>query len=119
LPLSTLPLSTGVPILPMQSAQITGWRLSLVYKIDRFVISNAGTVGGSADWIVKDIKINDVSQFVKSGDVRGDVFATNAKIDKFVWLTPLLALDAVVVVVVTYNGLNERGCPFFGALLCR
>ena len=110
-----LPMSTGVPILPTQSAQITGRPQTLVYKIGRFVISNAGTAGGAADWIVNDIKIGNVSQFVQSGDVPGDMFATNA-IDTFVRFAPAqTAMD--VVVVVTYIGLNESGCPFFGAMV--
>jgi hypothetical protein len=110
-----LPMSTSVPILPTQSAQITGRPQCLVFKIGRFVISNAGTAGGSADWIVNDIKIGNVSQFVQSGDVPGDMFATNA-IDTFVRFAPAqTAMD--VVVVVTYIGLNESGCPFFGAMV--
>jgi hypothetical protein len=108
-----LPMSTGVPILPTQSAQITGRPQTLVYKIGRFVISNAGTAGGAADWIVNDFKIGNRSQFVQSGDVPGDLFATNA-IDTFVrFESAQTAMD--VVVVVTYIGLNESGCPFFGA----
>ena len=110
-----LPMSTGVPILPTQSAQITGRPQVLVFKIGRFVISNAGTAGGSADWIVNDIKIGNRSQFVQSGDVPGDLFATNA-IDTFVrFEAAQTAMD--VVVVVTYIGLNESGCPFFGAMV--
>jgi len=110
-----LPMSTGVPILPTQSAQITGRPQTLVFKIGRFVISNAGTAGGSADWIVNDIKIGNRSQFVQSGDVPGDLFATNA-IDTFVrFESAQTAMD--VVVVVTYIGLNESGCPFFGAMV--
>ena len=42
-------MSTGVAILPTQSAQITGRPQTLVFKIGRFVISNAGTAGGAAD----------------------------------------------------------------------
>ena len=110
-----LPMSTGVPILPTQSAQITGRPQVLVFKIGRFVISNAGTAGGSADWIVNDIKIGNRSQFVQSGDVPGDLFAVNA-IDTFVrFESAQTAMD--VVVVVTYIGLNESGCPFFGAMV--
>jgi len=110
-----LPMSTGVPILPTQSAQITGRPQVLVFKIGRFVISNAGTAGGAADWIVNDIKIGNRSQFVQSGDVPGDLFATNA-IDTFVrFESAQTAMD--VVVVVTYIGLNESGCPFFGAMV--
>src|SRR5512143_1505735 len=110
-----LPMSTGVPILPTQSAQITGRPQTLVFKIGRFVISNAGTAGGAADWIVNDIKIGNRSQFVQSGDVPGDLFATNA-IDTFVRFDAAqTAMD--VVVVTTYIGLNESGCPFFSAML--
>jgi hypothetical protein len=110
-----LPMSTGVPILPTQSAQITGRPQTLVFKIGRFVISNAGTAGGAADWIVNDIKIGNRSQFVQSGDVPGDLFATNA-IDTFVrFESAQTAMD--VVVVVTYIGLNESGAPFFGAMV--
>jgi len=110
-----LPMSTGVPILPTQSAQITGRPQTLVFKIGRFVISNAGTAGGAADWIVNDIKIGNRSQFVQSGDVPGDLFATNA-IDTVVrFESAQTAMD--VVVVVTYIGLNESGCPFFGAMV--
>jgi hypothetical protein len=108
-------MSTGVPILPTQSAQITGRPQTLVFKIGRFMISNAGTAGGAADWICNDIKIGNVSQFVQSGDVPGDLFSNNA-IDTFVRFDPAqTAMD--VVVVVTYIGLNESGCPFFGAMV--
>ena len=110
-----LPMSTGVPILPTQSAQITGRPQALVFKIGRFLISNAGTAGGAADWIVNDIKIGNRSQFVQSGDVPGDLFAVNA-IDTFVRFDAAqTAMD--VVVVVTYIGLNESGAPFFGAMV--
>ena len=110
-----LPMSTGVPILPTQSAQITGRPQTLVFKIGRFLISNAGTAGGAADWIVNDIKVGNRSQFVQSGDVPGDLFATNA-IDTFVrFEAAQTAMD--VVVVVTYIGLNESGAPFFGAMV--
>jgi hypothetical protein len=124
--LDILPMSTGVPILPRQSAQITWHRRitdrpqTRIYKIGCFVISSAGTAGGSADWIVNDIKINGASQFVQYGDVSGVVFATNTtnEIDKFVRFAPVQVGDSVVVVVVvTYIGLNEMGCPFFGSMV--
>ena len=110
-----LPMSTGVPILPTQSAQITGRPQVLVFKCGAFVISNGGTSGGAADWIVNDIKIGNRSQFVQSGDVPGDMFATNA-VNTFVrFESAQTAMD--IVVVVTYIGLNDSGCPFFGAML--
>src|SRR5882762_1049784 len=117
-----LPISTGVPILPTQSAQIA-WHIRIpdrpqtwIYKIERFVISNAGTAGGSADWIVNDIKISDVSQFVQPGDVSGAVFctanATNALNEIDMQFKAVQITMDTVVVVVTYIGPNERGCPF-------
>ena len=61
---------------------------------------------------MNDIKIGNRSQFSQSGDVPGDMFATNA-IDAFVsFETAQTAMD--VVMVVTYIGLNESGVPFFG-----
>jgi hypothetical protein len=110
-----LPMSTGVPILPTQSAQITGRPQAPAWRCERFVISNAGTAGGAADWIVNDIKIGNRSQFVQSGDVPGDMFATNA-IDTFVsFETAQTAMD--VVVVVTYIGQNESGVPFYASMV--
>lgn len=110
-----LPMSTGVPILPTQSAQITGRPQAMVFRVERFIISNAGTSGGAADWIVNDIKIGNQSQFVQSGDVPGDMFATNT-IDAFVsFRTAQTAMD--VVVVCTYIGMNESGVPFYASML--
>jgi len=110
-----LPMSTGVPILPTQSAQITGRPQAPAWRCERFVISNAGTAGGAADWIVNDIKIGNRSQFVQSGDVPGDMFATNA-IDTYVsFETAQTAMD--VVVVVTYIGMNESGVPFYASMV--
>jgi hypothetical protein len=120
-----LPLSTGVPILPTQSAQIV-WHNRIpdcpqtrILKIERFVISNAGTAGGAADWIVNDIKINHVSQFVQPGDVSGSVFATNAPNapNEIVRFEPVRITRHAAAVMITYIGRNERGCPFFGALV--
>ena len=110
-----LPMSTGCPILPTQSAQITARSQMGAFRPERIFISAAGTSGGAADWVVNDCKIGNRSQFAQSGDVPGDMFATNA-IDGFVsFETVQTAMD--VVLVVTYIGLNESGCPFFGAMV--
>ena len=113
--LAILPMSTGVPILPTQSAQITGRPQRRGFRPERLFISNVGTEGGAADWIVNDIKIGNRSQFIQSGDVPGDTFASNAN-------DALMAFDAApqgddVVLVVTYIGLNEKGCPFFASFI--
>jgi hypothetical protein len=110
-----LPMSTGVPILPTQQAQITGRPQAVAYCVTRFIIGNGGTAGGAADWIVNDLKIGNQSQFVQSGDVPGDSFAVNA-IDAFVsFQTAQTAMD--VVVVITYIGMNESGVPFYSTML--
>ena len=110
-----LPMSTGVAILPTQSAQITARPQRVAFRPERVFISAAGTSGGAADWVVNDIKIGNRSQFSQSGDVPGDMFATNA-IDGFVsFETAQTAMD--VVMVVTYIGLNESGVPFFASIV--
>ncbi len=110
-----LPMSTGVAILPTQSAQITARPQRVAFRPERVFISSAGTTGGAADWIVNDIKIGNRSQFSQSGDIPGDMFATNA-IDGFVsFETAQTAMD--VVMVVTYIGSNESGVPFYASIV--
>jgi len=110
-----LPMSTGVAILPSQSAQITARPQRVAFRPERVFVSNAGTSGGAADWIVNDIKIGNRSQFSQSGDIPGDMFATNA-IDGFVsFETAQTAMD--VVMVVTYIGTNESGAPFYASIV--
>jgi len=110
-----LPMSTGVAILPTQSAQITARPQRVAFRPERVFISAAGTSGGAADWIVNDIKIGNRSQFSQSGDIPGDMFATNA-IDGFVsFETAQTAMD--VVMVVTYIGTNESGTPFYASIV--
>jgi hypothetical protein len=75
-------------------------------------IEDTGTDGGAADWVVNDIRIDKTSQFMQSGDVPGDMFATNA-IDSFVKFHPGTRIELLV----TYIGLNERGCCFTARIL--
>ncbi len=110
-----LPMSTGVAILPTQSAQITARPQRVAFRPERVFISAAGTSGGAADWIVNDIKIGNRSQFSQSGDVPGDMFASTA-IDGFVsFETAQTAMD--VVMVVTYIGTNESGAAFYASIV--
>ena len=109
-----LPLSNGVPILPGQSVLITARPQAHEFKIDRFVISGVGTPGGAADWVVNDLRIGNISQLAQSGDLPGDLFATEA-IDAFVSFGTIQpAMD--VSVILTYIGPIEAGVPFFGSL---
>ncbi len=110
-----LPMSTGVLIDTNQSAQITARPQRVAFRPERVFISAAGTDNGAADWIVNDIKIGNRSQFSQSGDIPGDMFAAVA-IDGFVsFETAQTAMD--VVMVVTYIGLNEGGCAFYGSIV--
>jgi hypothetical protein len=110
-----LPLSSGVPVLPSQSVQIAARPQRDEFKCERVIVSDAGTQGGAADWIVNDIRIGNRSQFVQSGDIPGDMFAVNA-IDPFVGFeTAGPAMD--IVLIVTYIGLQEGGCPFFATMV--
>jgi hypothetical protein len=81
---------------------------------DHLTISNAGTAGGAADWIVNDIKIGGKSQFLQSGDIPGDMFATNA-VDSFVRFEAAKAGRAVELVV-TYIGTTVGVCSIFAAI---
>lgn len=109
-----LPMSSGVPILPCQQVQITGRPQTQLFQVNGWRISNAGTAGGAADWIVNNILIGNRSQLAQSGDVPGDVFATNA-IDSYVTFeSAQTAMD--IAVVVTYIGCNESGVPFYSAM---
>jgi len=114
-----LPMSTGVSILPNQSAQITARPQRVAFRPERVFISAAGSArvggNGAADWIVNDILIGNRSQFSQAGQVPGDMFATNA-IDGFVsFETAQTAMD--VVMVVTYVGPAEHGLPFYGSIV--
>ena len=107
-----LPISTGVPILPGQSAQLTAHIDSPEFHCQRFMISNTGTPGGAADWVVNDIRINNRTQL--PGDVPGALFSANAP-DPGIVFDPITQAIAVVVIV-TYIGTTETGVPFFAAM---
>jgi hypothetical protein len=80
------------------------------FRVERFIIEDGNTEGGSADWIVNDLRIANRSLFVHPGDVPGDLFATNA-IGTFVKFDSWPA-DATIEIVVTYIGLREDGALF-------
>jgi len=109
-----LPLSTSINVEPAQTCRVTARVQREGFWPDHLTISNAGTEGGAADWIVNDIKIAGRSQFFQSGDIPGDLFATNA-VNSFV-LFEVAKYAAEVEVVVTYVGKNEKGCPFIASM---
>jgi len=110
-----LPLSNnGTIVKPNQSCLITGRVQSDGFWPDHLTISNAGTEGGAADWIVNDIRIAGRSQFLQSGDIPGDVFATDAVHSILRFEVAKAAMD--VEIIVTYIGTNEKGCPFYASI---
>jgi hypothetical protein len=110
-----LPMSNnGGSIMPSQSCCITGHVQSDGFWPDHLTISDAGTKGGAADWLVNDIKVAGRSQFLQSGDIPGCMFATNA-VDSFIRFEVAKAGMAVELVV-TYVGTNVEGCPFVAAI---
>ena len=113
-----LPMSTGGTKVPFGvSAQITSRPQRVAFRPERVMISNGGTTGGAADWIVNDISIGNRSQFAQSGQVPGDMFAINA-VDSFIsFETAQTAMD--IVMTVTYVGLNvdPGSCAFYGSIL--
>ncbi len=108
-----LPLTSGVNVLPDPktcTAQITSRAQNGAFRPERIVIG-----GNPSDWIVNDIRIRNVTQFVQSGDVPGEMFASSA-IDCF------LRMDAVgrgdeFQIVATYIGDRSDGAPFICGVL--
>jgi hypothetical protein len=70
--------------------------------------------GPAQDFIVGDIKINDVSQFVQEGDIPGDMFGCRA-IDSFVAFRPIKVGDEVTIIL-KYVGIEEASleCSILG-----
>ncbi len=106
----TLPMSSGVNILPNTSAQITSRPQNVAFRPERIIIG-----GSPSDWIVNDIKVGNRSQFSQSGDVPGEMFAATT-IDSFVSMeTVQTAMDFVMLV--TFVGASESGAPFVCGVL--
>jgi hypothetical protein len=106
----TLPMSSGVPIVPNLSAQITSRPQSVAFRPERIIVGGAPNT-----WIINDIKVGNRSQFAQSGDVPGEMFAATT-IDSYVSMeTVQTSMDFVMVV--TYVGPNEAGAPFVCGVL--
>lgn len=101
---TVLPITTKHKLLPTIATTITAV-LDQLLEIDMLEIEDTATNG--RDWIVNDIRIDGLSQFIQSGDVPGDMFATNA-IDRFVKFHPGRRIELIV----TYIGLDISGCCF-------
>jgi hypothetical protein len=110
-----LPMSTSAKVSRNESAEITG-RVDHAFNPQRICISNAGTNGGSADWLVNDIKLAGKSIFEQSGDIPGDMFAIGPEVlDRFFTFRAIEPGQSVQIVV-TYIGTTEGGVPFIAAI---
>lgn len=110
-----MPLSSGFPIQPNQTAQIVARPQIVAFRPERFFISGAGTPGGAADWVVQDIRIGTRSQLAQAGELPGEMFATGA-IDAYVsFETAQISMD--VTIIVRYVGTVEAGVPFFASMI--
>jgi hypothetical protein len=106
----TLPMSSGVAILPNTSAQITSRPQNVAFRPERIIIG-----GRPGDWIVNDIKVGNRSQFSQSGDVPGEMFAATT-IDAYVSMeTVQTAMDFVMLV--TFIGDVQGGAQFVCGVL--
>ena len=105
-----VPIASKTQLLPQAKTTITARVQNAPFQVTRLEIENGDTPGGAADWIVGDLRINGRSQFVHSGDVPGDLFATGA-IDTFIKLSTCEAGNTIEVDVI-YIGLIERGAVF-------
>ena len=111
-----IPISSGMNILPGQTARITARPQRRAFMPERFFIASTGG-STAADWVVENLLIDNRSQFAQDGGLPGDVFAT-ATFDAFVSFdTVQVAMD--IMVDITYIGANPNGVPFFGSLIGR
>ena len=103
-----LPLSTDVPILPTQSAQIT--RQSRRNFIpDRLVITDPDS------WIVNDIKVGNRCQTARSGDLPGQTFSIRAVGCAVTFERVQKGMDFLIVTT-RGDGGNEEGAGFYGGV---
>jgi hypothetical protein len=99
-----LPMSTGVPILPTQSAQITG-RPQVGFLPERLVISDHDA------WIINDITVGIQRQLAALGDLPGQSFSSRA-VGSHMTLDPV-RMGQDFVLVVTRGEDYKAGAPFF------
>ena len=108
-----LPISSSVNVKPTPSecsAQITSRPEHTAFRPERIIIG-----GHPEHWIVNDIKIGNQSQFLQSGDVPGEMFASGA-IDCFLRMGPVNVGQGLTVVA-TYIGSEPDGEPFVCGVL--
>ena len=106
-----LPISTDVPILATQSAQIEGQSRS-TFLLERIVIADPD------DWIINDVRIGNRCLFAQRGDLPGQAFSSHAVgCELTLNLVPRVADFAIVTT--RSEGCEEAGfcCGVQGRLL--
>jgi len=118
-----LPMSSGGTNIAYQtSAQITSRPQGIAYRPERITIdSSVGidsttptpvpTVYDASSWVLNDVKVGNISQYMQSGDIPGGMFAPNA-VDSFVdFMTVQTAQDFVMIVTFTGFAGTGEGTP--------
>jgi len=95
-----LPMSTGVPVLPTQTAQITG-RPQRSFVADRVVVATPDA------WVVNEVRVGNRSQLVQGGDIPALAFASRAAGCRVIMDAVQTRMDFVVVA--TYAGSQDGG----------
>ena len=100
-----LPMSTGLPIFPTQSTQITARPQTSKFYPERLVIKDA------AHWKIDRIRVGDRAGVLVQ-DLPGAVFASDAP-GRFPGCGEIeIPPGGELIVEVTYTGLREAGIPF-------
>lgn len=104
-------------VAPLQTAQLTSRAAYKPFWPQHLLIAAAGTPRGAADWAVNDLRIGNFSQFCKSGDLTGNIFATSEIGRYTAFKEQRIELGTEVKLIVTYIGAEEQGVPFHGWLV--
>lgn len=115
-PRRPLPITSDGAIKPNERTTIKTTPRQPGFLPQRIFISHynqKNNVNGAFDWVVHDIRVDGLSQCAQSGDIPGDMFASNA-IDGFVRFSPI---QREIELDVTYIGENKNGIPFYASVV--
>lgn len=105
-------MSTGVPLMKGQTAQITSAPQKHAWVAIRFLVSGVGTPRGARDWWISSIRVNGHEKLKKS--ISGEVFSIRKMWSDVRWKIPA---GRRVVMVVNYVGRKRLGSPFYAAIV--
>jgi hypothetical protein len=111
---SVLPISSAKRLLTGEKGTFKGeLKRSPFFRPERIFVSGTFTAAGAADWIINDVRVDGKTQYINSGDLPGDMFASNA-IDSFV---SFQTCEKEIEIDVTYMGTNPEGCVFYSSIV--